>query len=708
MHDESLDIAIVGIACRFPGAPSALAFWHLLLEGRDAGTVFTDDELRAAGVDAARLADPRCVKVGYPLANAELFDAAYFQIPDGEAELLDPQHRHFLECAVEALEDAGHDPRRNLGRTEARAGDEANAETDVRVGVYAGVSLGTYLLSNVIERYEGASLLEQYRIFVANDKDFLPTRVSHKLDLRGPSLAVNTACSSSLVAVHVACTALLSGECDVALAGAAHVRVPQVASYIHQEAMILSRDGRCRPFDRAASGTNVGSGVAVVVLKRLHDALRDGDSIYAVIKGSAVNNDGALKVGFTAPSVEGQAAVIAAAHRSAGVDASTIGYVEAHGTGTPLGDPAELSALGDVFAGVPRGSVAIGAVKGNVGHLDTASGLAGLIKTSLMLRHRRFVPTAHFDSGCAALEQSPFFVDTTLREWPAPARGGPRRAGVSSFGIGGTNAHVVLEEAPPPEARAPDSSPRLLLLSARSPEALATLRTNLARHLNRNPTLELRDVAFTLGRGRRAHAHRCALVARSTRDAAMALALADPARLIAGHAAPDTRTSVVIRDGATEDELRAIASEWVTGADLSHTDPSTGRRISLPTYPFERRRFWIEPTRKRSATAREAPLREQIALASTAERVTLVEDFLCRIVAQILGDADEDPSFDPTTNLFDVGLDSLMLIELASKLSDELGRSVRATTFIEHPNIRAFVGELMRDGDAHAAAPTEK
>jgi acyl transferase domain-containing protein len=680
-QDESSDIAVVGIACRLPGATSVGAYWQVLVEGRDTATVFTDDALLAAGVDGALLRDPRYVKVSYPLADVELFDAEYFNVPADEAELMDPQHRHFLECAVEALEDAGHDPSRR----------------DNRVGVYAGVSMNTYLLSNLMGRYRSASLLGgHYRMFVANDKDFLATRVSHKLDLRGPSLAVNTACSSSLVAVHLACTGLLSGECDMALAGAAHIRVPQVAGYLYQEAMILSADGHCRPFDRAAGGTNVGSGVGIVVLKRLCDALADRDAIYAVIKGSAINNDGALKVGYTAPSVRGQTAVVAEAQRVAGCAADTISYVEAHGTGTPIGDPAEIAALTDVFSR-PRaagGRVAIGSVKGNIGHLDTASGVAGLIKACLMLRHGRLVPSLYFEAAPAgvALESSPFFVNTELRDWQTGAT--PRRAGVSSFGIGGTNAHVILEEAPKAPAQRSSDASQLLVVSARTKNALGKATGNLARLLNRNPKLELRDVAFTLAQGRREHPYRCALVCRDTRDAAMALALADPQRSITGHAPDPARTRVLVPADGNEAELRRVGQLWAAGATLDWPVNTGAHRVSLATYPFERQRFWIEPdARGREATEKRAGLRERLAQTPETERVTVTVDRLRGMVAEIVGPAHPRP--DPDASLFDLGLDSLILIEVAAKLSDELGSEVRASAFIEHPNIRAFAVHLL-------------
>ncbi|WP_131770862.1 type I polyketide synthase, partial [Candidatus Protofrankia californiensis] len=515
------DIAIVGMACRFPGADTLEEFWRNLCAGRETTTFFTDGELLAAGASPELVADPRYVKAGQILPDVEMFDAEIFGITHEEAELLDPQQRHFLECSLAALEHAGYDPDTYPGVT----------------GVYAGAGLNTYLLHNLSERFRSGTTLERYRLMLANDKDFLTTRVAYKLNLRGPAVSVNTACSTSLVAVHMACVSLLGGECDLALAGAAHVRVPQVEGYLFQEGMILSPDGRCRAFDAGAQGTIVGSGVGVVVLRRLTDALADGDWIHAVIKGTAINNDGDAKTGYTAPSVPGQAAVIAEAQALAGCGADTISYVEAHGTGTPLGDPIEIAALTRVFT--PRaaasGRCAIGSVKTNIGHLDAASGMAGLIKTSLMLRHRRLVPSLHFEKPNPDIDfdSGPFSVTTQLQQWPESGAT-PRRAGVSSFGIGGTNAHVILEEAPVREpVAAPPDGCQLLVTSAGSAAALEEATEELARHLAAHrDTLDLADVAHTLAVGRRAHAYRRALVCWDVHDAALTLMLGEPGRVV--------------------------------------------------------------------------------------------------------------------------------------------------------------------------------
>ena len=433
--------------------------------------------------------------------------------------MIDPQQRVFLETAWTALEKAGY------------VGDERGRRT----AVFAGSSLNTYL-PHVLAQAGPSAWSGALSWLLSSGGDFLTTRVSYKLDLRGPSVDVQTACSTSLVAVHMACRSLLDGECDMALAGGVSVTVPQRSGYLYDEGGILSPDGHCRAFDRQAQGTLSGNGVGVVVLKRLREALRDGDTIDAVIRGTAVNNDGALKVGYTAPSVDGQAEVIAAAQAVAGVAADTIGYVEAHGTGTALGDPIEIAALTEAFGpGVHGARCAIGSLKSNFGHLDAAAGVAGLIKALLVLEHRQVPPSLHFEAPNPGLDlgDGPFFVNAQLAPWPDQDT--PRRAAVSSFGIGGTNAHVVLEEAPwPAPASPPKHDAQLLTLSARTPEALEQVTADLAEHLSRGTEASLADVAYTLHVGRRAMRHRRVVLARDVAEALRALAGAEPGRVQGG------------------------------------------------------------------------------------------------------------------------------------------------------------------------------
>lgn len=524
--DAPEGVAIIGMACRFPGARTVEGFWRNLRDGMESITRFSEAELAAEGVPRAHLQAPSYVKAAPVLDDVASFDAALFDILPREAELMDPQHRLLLECAFEAFEAAGHDP----------------ARSTERIGVFAGAALNTYA-AHVFANTELLRTTDPLLVQTAVDKDYIATLISYRLGLRGPSIGVQTACSTSLVAVHLACQSLMTYQCDLVLAGGSSVRVPQKRGYFHVSGGVASLDGHCRAFDANASGTLFGSGVGAVVLKRLTDAIADGDCIHAVILGSAINNDGARKVGFTAPSVQGQAEVIATAQAMAEVSPETIGYIETHGTGTVLGDPIEVAALQEAFRirTRKRGFCALGSVKSNLGHLDVAAGMAGLIKTVLALENRQIPPTLHFERPNPAIDfdGSPFFVNTRLREWPAD--GGPRRAGVSSFGIGGTNAHLVLEEAPAPGPSDPSRAWQLLLLSARTESALELVTDNLARHLRETPGLDLADAAHTLQIGRRAFEHRRVLVCDSVGDAAAALEERHPKRVLSDFQEPRDR-----------------------------------------------------------------------------------------------------------------------------------------------------------------------
>ncbi|WP_392535260.1 SDR family NAD(P)-dependent oxidoreductase [Nostoc sp. C117] len=498
--DNDSEIAIIGISCRLPQAKNIDEFWHNLREGVECISFFNSQELVSSGVDPELLNNTNYVRANSVLSDIDMFDAFFFDISAREAETIDPQHRLFLEQAWEAIENAGYDPQTYKGS----------------IGVYAGSGINTYLLNNLYKKFDTSKPIDdyKYRLLIGNDKDFLSTRVSYQLNLKGPSINVQTACSTSLVAVHLASQSLLNGECDIALAGGVAVRVPQKTGYLYQEGMIFSPDGHCRAFDAKAAGTIGGSGVGLVVLKRLEDAIADGDFIHAIIKGSAINNDGALKVGYTAPSVDGQSAVILEAQTVAGIAPETITYMEAHGTGTPLGDPIEITALTQAFSTNTqnKGFCAIGSVKTNLGHLDVAAGVAGLIKTVLALKHQQIPPSLHFESPNPKIDfaNSPFYVNTELLEWETKST--PRRAGVSSFGIGGTNAHVVLEEAPPQQPSGKCRPYQLLVISAKTSSALEVAIANLSAHLQQHPELNLADVAYTLSKGRKAFDYRRMLV----------------------------------------------------------------------------------------------------------------------------------------------------------------------------------------------------
>ncbi len=527
-EDSGQRIAVIGMACRFPGASTPDAFWRNLREGRESIRRFSDAELREAGVPAAERDDPAYVPANGVLDDVELFDAAFFGFSPLEASITDPQHRLFLEVAWQALEDAGYHP----------------GEFDGRIGVVGGAGPSSYLLHHLLGNADVTSRAGPVQLSIANNKDHVPTRVSYKLGLTGPSLNVNTACSSSLVAVHLAGQSLLDHEADLVLAGGVGIQLPQDVGYRYESGGIASPDGHCRPFDAAAAGTVNGNGVGIVALRRLDDALADRDHVRAVILGSAVNNDGAAKVGYTAPSVQGQTAVILDAHAVARVEPRSIQYVETHGTGTAVGDPIEIAALTGAFGGdaVTAGGCAIGSVKSNIGHLDEAAGVAGLIKTVLALEHGQLPPSLHFErpNPEIAFTRTPFVVNASLRDWEAD---GPRRAGVSSFGIGGTNAHVVLEEAPPRPASA-DGSAQLLVLSARSPSALDALSRSLGAALGHGPAAPLADVAFTLQQGRRRFAHRRAVVC-AERDAAVGALTGGAPDAVSNGTAPEAAVGLV-------------------------------------------------------------------------------------------------------------------------------------------------------------------
>lgn len=862
------DIAIVGMTARFPGAPNLSTFWDNLASGREAATHFSERELLAAGVGEVQLNDPHYVRVNKIIADADMFDADFFGLTAREAEIIDPQQRVFLESAHSALEDAGYDPDTYGGS----------------IGVYAGVGMNTYILNNLGHLYRGGSSVERYQMMISNDKDFQAMRVSHKLNLTGPSLNVNTACSTSLVVTHLACLSLLNGECDMALAGAVSIRFPQVTGYQHTPGMIFSPDGRCRAFDAQAGGTVLGDGVGIVVLKRLSEALADGDSIRAVIKGTAVNNDGALKVGFTGPSVSGQADVIAAAHEVAEVDPQTITYVEAHGTGTVMGDPVEVEGLTQAFqkASTNAGYCALGSVKTNIGHLDVAAGMAGLIKTVLMLQHGALVPSLHYEEPNPEIDfaASPFFVNTEFRPWETGDL--PRRAGVSSFGIGGTNAHAVLQEAPRFESPASETL-QALLLSAKSPTALDASITQTAAFLKGSPDLSLADAAHTLAVGRKGHAHRCIVIARKPKEAAMTLALRDPDRLqigqrpetppplaflfaaqgtapedqespldglpayrevldaavpmlstldtaaaalelgalvrqfalatafmrlgaapsmlvgdgralliaaalagafslddalalaavslagtdeplrerfaqttpaaaefrlqsprlgrdisateisdpefwirqltesdpasppVQGHALPEETVIVSLSDqtdgtpawlaAGRPDEggmlavIQTLGALWLRGIDIDwaslHRDGP--RRIPLPTYPFQRQRYCIEPQDGVTAPTEDnkSDLIQHLQAADAKNRPHLMSTYIQALLADISGEP--ATTFDQGKPFLDFGLTSLMLIELAAKLTADLEHPVQASSFVEHPAMGAFVAALLNE-----------
>ncbi|MFN3293301.1 MAG: type I polyketide synthase, partial [Gemmobacter sp.] len=586
------DIAIVGMAAHLPDAETVAAYWANLRAGIESIRHLSAEELLANGEFPARLRARNYVPATVMLDRFDHFDAEFFGLSPKEAAIMDPQHRQFLEVAWEALEDAGHPPETFPGR----------------VGVYAGCGMGSYFYFNVcsnpdLVRNTGMFLLRH----TGNDKDFLSTRVSHIFDLKGPSLNIQTACSTSLVAVHVAAQSLLNGECDMALAGGVTIELPHGRGYMFEEGEILSPDGHCHAFDHRAQGTVFGSGAGCVVLRRLKDAIADGDHIWAVLKGSAINNDGAAKAGYLAPSVDGQAKAVAEAQAVAGITADTVGYVECHGTGTYLGDPIEVAALTQAFRETTDkvGFARIGSVKTNIGHLDTAAGVASLIKASLALHHKEIPPSLNYEAPNPAIDfdTSPFRVNDRLS--PFPALGAPRRAGVNSLGVGGTNAHAVLEEAPlrPPSGES-DFPFQILTLSARSPKALDEASARLAAHLRAHPEQPLADVAWTLHKGRRAFERRRVLVAETHEEAARLLETGDRHRVFTHTHLGDTPEVVFLFPGGG-------AQYAGMARDLYETEPvfrdwmDRGLAHLAPKLDYDLRALWLpEPGAEVAAAER--------------------------------------------------------------------------------------------------------
>ncbi len=551
---QSNDIAIIGMAAHLPGAKNVSEFWSNLRNGVESVREFTDEELEAAGVSRAQLADPQYVKAGIVLEDLECFDASFFGFTPKDAGIMDPQHRHFLECCWEALEDAGH----------------TSEGFDGSIGVYAGCGMGGYFLFNICTNPD---LVDQVGLFLlrhtGNDKDFLSTRVSYEMNLRGPSVNVQTACSTSSVAIHMAAQSLLNGECDMALAGAVTILLPHGQGYRYEENEVLSPDGHCRAFDADAKGTIFGSGAGTIVMRRLEDALEDGDNILAVIKGSAINNDGIGKVGYLAPSVDGQADAIAEAIAVAGVDADTISYVETHGTGTAVGDPIEIAALTQAFRESTNesGFCRIGSVKTNIGHLDTAAGVASVVKVVESLRHGELPATLHYQKPNPVIDfaSTPFLVNAELTPWES--NGQPRRAGISSLGVGGTNAHLVLEEAPPRQAsEAPKREFQLFCVSAKNKSALERNSTALADWFGEQAREELADASWTLRLGRVPFERRRVFAARNAEEAKTLLESKESGRVFDGVAPTSPREVAFLLPGGGTQYPRMAA-------DLYESEP---------------------------------------------------------------------------------------------------------------------------------------
>jgi len=592
-----LEIAVIGMALRFPGAANIHEFWENLKNGIETIGFFSEDELKEAGVEAHILQHPDYVKAMGYLEEIHTFDANFFEYTPIEVEVMDPQIRLFHEITWEALEDAAVVP----------------DAYDGLIGLYAGASDSFYwkglaVLTGKDERFG------QFELDHLTNRDFLCSRTAYKFNLKGPVVYVQTACSTSLTAIHLASQGLISGEADIALAGGVTVN-PFKAGYVYQEGMILSPDGHCRAFDRSARGTVGGNGAGIVVLKRLEDAIEDKNHIYAIIKGSAINNDGRQKIGYTAPSVEGQSEAVQDALQTARVEEESIDYIETHGTGTTLGDPVEIEALKLAFKTNKKGCCGLGSIKTNFGHMDNAAGAAGFIKTVLALKHQIIPPSLHFETPNPAIDfiDSPFYVNTGTAQWKRGKH--PRRAGVSSLGIGGTNVHVILEEAPgisgsvgqwvsgsvTPPGQSREN--RLIVLSAKTPTALDQITANLVTYLKKHPGVDLTGVAYTLQQGRKAFKCRRTAICASVEEAIALLSAPGPGKTYDFTVSdepgnePDQQETAPAPISPGKEQLEQIAQTWGRGKEIDwqalYPDREPGW-LSLPTYPFERQQYRLE------------------------------------------------------------------------------------------------------------------
>jgi 3-oxoacyl-(acyl-carrier-protein) synthase/thioesterase domain-containing protein/acyl carrier protein len=649
-------IAVIGMAGRFPGAENVEVFWNNICQSKESITTFSNEELIAAGIPEWQIQSSHYVKARGILDGVEFFDADFFGIPPLEAQLTDPQQRLFLECAFEALENAGYCADHYAGS----------------IGVYGGTARSTYFLHHILPNRGLMEAMGNYLIRIGNEQDFLTTKVSHKLNLKGPSLTIQSACSTSLVTICVACNHLLTYQCDIALAGGVSIFVPQQSGYVHQEGMIFSPDGHCKPFDAAAQGTVPSNGVGIVVLKRLEDALADRDHIYAIVRGYGMNNDGAEKISYSAPSAAGQATAIESAIAMAEIDPATISYAETHGTATFLGDPIEIEALTKAFQKYTQeqGFCAIGSVKSNIGHSMEAAGIAGFIKAVLALHEKKIPPMLHFNTLNPQInsENSPFHVNTVLKEWLPGIN--PRRACVSSFGLGGTNAHVILEEAPKLLASVESNIPHLLTLSAKTSSALNTIALNLGNYLREHPEVSLADVAYTLQIGKKIFEHRRAIVCRNREEAIVSLLELD-----AGTFTPET---------PIEQYLAEMGNLWTSGAVVDwpafwsrlrvEKKPS---RIPLPSYPFEKKRHWIDPPTETKIAQSKFPSAEKESSLSSIEMIlmTIWKQFLG---VETIGFHDD---------FFALGGDSLAALQVISQIQVELGTALKLQMFYQFPTI---------------------
>ncbi|MBX3718722.1 MAG: hypothetical protein KF898_03630 [Parachlamydiales bacterium] len=664
MNTEQIQgVAVIGIAGRFPGAENITAFWKNICEGKEGISRFSNEELAGSNIPEWQAQASRYVRSRGILKDIEFFDSSFFGIPFIEAQLTDPQQRLFLECAFEALESAGYSSDSYPGS----------------IGVYGGTSRSTYFLHHLLPNSSLMESMGDFLIRTGNEPDFLTTKTSYRLNLKGPSISIQTACSTSLSAICIACNHLLTYQCDIALAGGVSIYSPQQSGYSYQDGMIFSPDGHCRPFDSSAKGTVPSNGVGIVVLKRLEEAIADKDHIYAVIRGYGMNNDGGEKISYAAPSVSGQAAAIESAIAMADLDPATISYVEAHGTATFLGDPIEIEALNRAFRNYTdkKGFCAISSVKSHIGHCMEAAGVMGFINAVFALYEQKIPPLLHFNAlnPHINLENSPFYINPKLKEWETITT--PRRACVSSFGVGGTNAHLILEEAPNRREAPPSTGPHLLILSAKTPSALKNIAHSLAIHLTDNPTISLADVAYTLQVGRKTFEYKRTIVCQS-REEAIALLLES------NGLTPFLTTS-------QEKCLNEIGNSWMKGdvidwheiwTHLNGTDQPS--RIPLPTYPFEKKRCWIDPPQESEKRKSDLTVNDSINSDSSAE------DTLLRIWQQFLG----TEKIELDDDFFALGGDSLLGLQVISRIEEELGVTLKLHSLFQYRTISQLTAAI--------------
>lgn len=660
MTTSSSDIAIVGMAGRFPGSSDIFQFWKNICNGADSISRFTDEE-EFNNSSCSDLNDSQYVKAKGVLNDASNFAASFFGYSPNEATIMDPQHRLLLETAYHALENAGIIP----------------AEFNGHIGTFVSASFNTYLLHCLSEKPELRDHKNQYQLALANSNDFLATRIAYKLNLTGPAQTVQTACSSSLVAVHHACQSLLSYESDAVIAGGASVTYPFISGYLYKHGGIGSPDGYCRPFDANAAGTVPGNGVGLVVLKRLEDAIINEDHVYAVIKSSALNNDGNKKMSFTAPSVHGQEYCIRTAHALAGIESSSVSYIEAHGTGTLLGDPIEVEALTRAFNLEQKQFCAIGSIKANIGHLDAAAGIAGLLKTALMLYHQKLVPQINYSSPNPHIPfyNSPFYINTSLKPWVDTC--GPRRAGVSSFGIGGTNAHVILEEPPKKyDGTKTEKDWVLLPISGENADILNAVRIALVDFLSTQEQYSLNDVSYTLKHHRYSYNERSFIFVRKCSDKVHCVF-------------PESEEMPSLLNTITTTE-RNLLQKWLNKQDVDwKTSSSKGSIVPLPFYPFHRQDFIINSSARSSVTYNQTITE----IASPPFR-QMTPTNLLEILSQIVSDFVGDPNFNPDDNFEDLGIDSLGIIDLGFEIEKKIGNKISMQTFYSHPTVRLLTKHI--------------